>query len=243
MTRYIFLLLSLLLPYIPSLCFASDATPQDDDNSQNSFENIDACYRDEDCQYGGKCALADRFSEFNRCNCKHGRGGAVCQHECPLTCQNNGACRTMLHNSSAFECVCRGEYTGDLCEIPFVECPDHSLCLHGGACVLSTDLIQSYSCHCPPGFDGGPECTLNPNHVQTTVAEKLEQDAIRIEFLMLLAVGALGGAFAFLMIVRTCNERRGYRSNINAMRDDMDYSFDPKAYYFDPKDLENIEMI
>jgi hypothetical protein len=237
MTRYIFLLLSLLIPYIPSSCVASDATTQDDDSH--------ACYRDEDCQYGGTCAPADRFSEFNRCNCKRGRGGAFCEHSCPLTCQNNGACRTTLHNSSAFECVCRGEYAGDLCEIPFVECPDHSLCLHGGACVLSTDLIQSYSCHCPPGFDGSAECAVNPNHVQTTVGvgEKLEEDAVRLEFVMILVVGALLGSFAFTMIVRSCSERRGYRSNINAMRDDMDYSFDPKAYYFDPKDLENIEMI
>ena len=75
------------------------------------------------------------------------------------------------------------------------------------------------------------------------MGEKLEEDAVRLEFVMILVVGALLGSFAFTMIVRSCSERRGYRSNINAMRDDMDYSFDPKAYYFDPKDLENIEMI
>ena len=57
--------------------------------------------------------------------------------------------------------------------------------------------------------------------------------------------GALGCAFAFVTDgdAGLRNARRGYRTNVNSMRDDMDYSFDPKAYYFDPKDLENIEMI
>ena len=108
---------------------------------------------------------------------------------------------------------------------------------------MSTDLIQSFTCQCPPGFDGSSACTLNPNHVQPTVTEKLQEDAIRFEFLMLLVVGAFCGVVFVMMAMRSYAARRGYRSNINSMRDDMDYSFDPKAYYFDPKDLENIEMI
>lgn len=75
------------------------------------------------------------------------------------------------------------------------------------------------------------------------MTETLEEDVIHVEFVMLLLVGALGGVCLVITMMRACSARRGYRSNINSMRDDMEYSFDPKAYYFDPNDLENIEMI
>ena len=244
MSNYTFLmLLSLVLPYIPSICLASDAVSNDYRNEHNSYNNQDDCFRDEDCQHGGKCSLADRFSEFNRCNCKHGWGGVACERPCPLSCQNNGACRPTLTNSSEYECVCHGDFTGDRCEIPFETCPDHSLCLHGGSCVMVNDMVQSYSCDCPPGFDASPSCTLNPNHIQPTMMQKLEQDAMGLESVTLIALVALGGVFALVVSIRACQRRRGYQSNVNTMKDDMEYSFNPKEYYFNARDLENIEMI
>jgi EGF-like domain len=206
------------------------------DDYLNSFENIDSCQRDDDCQNRGKCSLADQFSEFNRCVCKPGYGGPLCEDTCPLRCQNNGGCRTSLEDDSEFECHCHGEFTGDLCQIPFKTCPDYTFCFHGGTCVLKSNITQTYGCHCPPGYDQ-ISCTLNPNQIPHTFVQEIEESESHnpVGFIGV-ALGLILVSVFIILIIRRYNYRRGYRRNVDMMKTTM-------AYSFDPKELDNIEML
>lgn len=89
---------------------------------------------------------------------------------CPLTCQNEGQCAvgrlglTAAYGSPfslgifeeegplEFHCECTDDFTGLLCEKPFISCNDGNHgCLHGGECLpsfLDTDGVEQYYCDC-----------------------------------------------------------------------------------------------
>jgi hypothetical protein len=234
-----FVVVSLLVLFSPScLADGSSGVANDDIDQGNSFQNGDSCQRDDDCQNGGTCTLADQFSDFNKCSCKHGHGGIYCEELCPLRCENKGSCRTTLDDTTQYECVCRGQYTGDLCQIPFVTCRDHTLCLHGGSCVVMDNITMTYGCHCPPGFDGGPRCSLNPNHTQVTVVAEIEDGVQQLAPVSVvgIVIGVVVLVLATMYFLRLYSNRRGYHRNVTSVRSTMSYSFDAM-------NLHDIEMI
>jgi hypothetical protein len=170
--------------------------------------------------------LADQYSEFNKCVCSHGHGGIYCDEVCPLRCENTGTCRTTLDDPTVYECVCRGLYTGDLCEIPFAICPDHTLCFHGGSCAMMDNVTRMYGCHCPPGFDGSLTCNLNWNHTQipTTLVAEIEGWSTTTNSRLCCGYshwccGALVGAI--LHAIRAYSKRLGYHRDVTTMKNTM----------------------
>lgn len=236
-----------MLQLLAVLNFPSTSLAEGDNNDdmdeQNSFQYDDACQRDEDCQNGGTCMLADGYSDFNKCACTHGHGGIYCDQVCPLQCENTATCRTTLDDTNQYECVCRGPYTGDLCEIPFVVCPDYTLCLHGGSCVVMDNITMTYGCDCPPGFDGSLMCSLNPNHTITTttttaIAAEIEDGVQQLTPVSIagIVIGVVAIVSAILYAIRVFSKRRGYHRNVNIVKHTMSYSFDAM-------DLYDVEMI
>ena len=195
MTRYAFLLLSLLIPYTPSLlCFASDVTPPTMMILTIVLKTPMPVPATRIVQHGGKCSLADRFSP-NSTDAAAVTAEEVpfVELECPLTCQNKGACRHHIAQCDRLRMSLSGRIYGRFMRNTIRRRVQIILSVFMEELVsLSTELIQSFTCQCPPGFDGSPACTLNPNHVQPTVTEKLEEEAIRFEFLMLLSGWGFG---------------------------------------------------
>jgi hypothetical protein len=60
-------------------------------------------------------------------------------------------------------CRCVGYYAGDLCQVPYQNCPNATRCFNGGSCTLEG------GCNCPAGYRGaacetiGVEETSFPN--------------------------------------------------------------------------------
>ena len=79
--------------------------------------------------------------------CLPGFAGESCVPVCSTDpCSNNGTC---LQSVSGFTCVCRGNFTGEICETRINDCQDVDC--NDGTCV---DRIQSFTCQCDPGFTG-----------------------------------------------------------------------------------------
>jgi hypothetical protein len=74
-----------------------------------------------------------------------------------------------VFDSSQYQCKCKGYWTGESCEIPYVNCGGGKdrRCYHGGSCVYNSDydsdpttstttstIASRVGCHCPDGYDG-----------------------------------------------------------------------------------------
>lgn len=227
------ILLSLLLLLLSIALCDSQGPVEPDEDKPNTFQSEDACSRDTDCTNGGTCKLSGEHSSlFNRCSCKDGYGGDICETYCPLKCQNGGSCRP---KDSDYECVCHGRWTGDLCHIPFQVCQDHTMCLHGGTCALANAETNEYGCDCPPGFDGDRECAINPNHGMTL--DELEDDVEAVmtpRILFAIVLGVVLGVSCTILALRSCSRHRGYRLNVNAAKSQTDA--------FDATDLASSSM-
>lgn len=236
---FLCLLLLSLLSNLP-ICNAAD-------DGTNTFQAEDACKRDSDCQNGGSCSLADKFTVFNRCICTKGHGGTNCEETCPLSCEHDGACRATIDqedpDNTSYECVCRGQWTGDKCHIPFRVCKDHTMCMHGGSCKLLNNRTHVYGCDCPLGFDGGPTCAINPNKL--TELEGEIEEAIEPKVIAAMIIGIFVGLGSSILIIRVCRRRRGYRLDVRSMKNSTDGAFE-----FNSRELQdssfhslNLEMI
>jgi hypothetical protein len=213
----------------------------------NTLQAKDTCGRDSDCENGGSCNLADKFTEFNHCICKNGHEGTNCERLCPLDCANEGSCRPSIdqedpHNTN-YECVCRGQWTGDTCQIPFQVCNDHTMCMHGGSCKLINNITHVYGCNCPFGFDGGPTCSLNPNSNLADELEEIEEEVMQPKVIFALVFGILIALSCTLLIARSFSKRRGYHLKDQSMRNSTDGAFDKHQLHEDSLHSLNLEVI
>jgi hypothetical protein len=137
-----------------------------------SIHAQDACQDNADCQNGGSCVSDAASGVFHSneggggqyCKCINGYTGPQCAIYCPLECQNGGTCEyTPTEHSSTplfsdYECKCRSQFKGTLCEIPYIECPDGLQCLNGAGCKISDDNDDAdrvtYSCVCQDSHEG-----------------------------------------------------------------------------------------
>lgn len=80
-------------------------------------------------------------------------------------CKNGAACE---QHSNSFKCLCDGDWTGKLCDIPYVSCavaaknkgvPESELCQNGGTC---HNRGEAHTCSCRRGYEGS-YCELNIN--------------------------------------------------------------------------------
>ena len=87
-------------------------------------------------------------------------------------CQNGGTCIDLV---GSFSCDCPPGLTGPTCAINIGVCQSHS-CANGGTCInldifqedrsgsgsgsgLDSDLVNTFSCDCVPGYTGAT-CTI-----------------------------------------------------------------------------------
>jgi hypothetical protein len=138
------------------------------------------CYTDTDCQNDGKCIMDevedithtnDGGSFAGYCQCTMGyRTHADCSGPyCPKECNNGGSCivHSVEHDntllSTDYECECRNGWKGDMCEMPYVLCPDNQTqCINGATCQIADgdedDVSIEYRCVCTGGNQNNEFC-------------------------------------------------------------------------------------
>lgn len=123
----------------------------------------------------------NRDASSHPCQCEPGWTGFHCEFKegsvpnCSLDCQNGGVCivgvaspaeaEHMSHKWSLDEvedhmrCACPSGLGGALCESQAEQCGEDGICLHGGTCVITTQIDQNdhtstqYHCDCTSASD------------------------------------------------------------------------------------------
>jgi hypothetical protein len=204
------------------------------EDSDGHFE----CSQDSDCHNGGTCVKSDSTegelhntesgSEGGYCKCKQGfMSNPDCAGDyCPLVCKNGGTCR--LADGEDFSephCDCRTPWQGDLCEIPYVTCPDQTTkCINGAICEVAEadegDDKTLYNCVCNPNNPDSVFCQelQAAGGSNTSNAAGGGGDKISVEAKSLLIVGFIFAAIV-AAFVATISQRRRRRGKRQAMAD------------------------
>jgi len=220
--------LVLLLFLFPLLCLS------------NQTDTHYLCKNDSECLNGGSCVEDNRNGViYSACDCTPPWGGKYCGTSCALACLHDGICQASLAidpGASPFVCRCRGNFQGDLCQTPYVTCPDRSQCENGGTCVLVDPPTGTYDCACPDNTSG-----YSCNVVSTSgILAGVEKDTG-------LSIGGIIGVViaSFVLVVGTymciayLNRRRGYKLSED-MRRQTNAAFEMDDLSFGPDHEEEI---
>ena len=70
----------------------------------------------------------------------------------PDPCKHEATCKLDAKNANVSTCICKGEYTGDRCELK-TGCYKEP-CKNGGLCTNDAKDLTKFKCKCPAGFVG-----------------------------------------------------------------------------------------
>jgi hypothetical protein len=102
------------------------------------------------------------------------------------------------YNKDNYVCKCHGYFTGQLCEMPYVNCGQNKRCHNGGTCIHIDGVddagasTSSITCNCPIGFDGDSCQNVASEEPKLTKKGKVSVSMIVLMF-------ALFGVFVYLV--------------------------------------------
>ncbi|KAF1770687.1 hypothetical protein GCK72_002508 [Caenorhabditis remanei] len=130
------------------------------DSDGNCTVLWDMCYHNNPCQQYGSC-MFNVTSGVQNCNCtSSGWQGDYCelppvQTDCSV-CQHVNKCFDNFTSNA--RCQCSPGFSGDFCSDPVEDCLFEP-CFNSGTCNyfnvdIDGDLIETYNCTCPTGYNG-----------------------------------------------------------------------------------------